>query len=83
MDDPATPPLVFANRVIRLFADHLLGADILVEPRDYQIMRLIYRKLGGKWVDLMEGNIVQMVLLEKIVTRWGKQPNRKRQTEDV
>ncbi len=83
MDDPAKPPLVFANRVIRLFADHLFGADLIIEPRDFQVLRLIYRKLGGSWVGLIHGNIAQIILLEKIVAQWGGRPGRKRQTEDA
>lgn len=67
--------------MIRQFADHLLGADLVIEPQDFQILRLIYRKLGGNWESLLRGSIKQLVLLEQVITNWGKLPGRKRQKE--
>lgn len=83
MDDAPSLPLVFANRVIRQFADHLLGGDIVIEPKDFMVLRIIFRKLGGKWWDLSRGSIAQLVLLEKILTNWGNQPGRKRESEET
>jgi len=82
LDDSPKPPLVLANRVIRQFVDHLVGADVIIEPRDYLILRLIFRKLGGSWWGLFHGNVTQLVLLEQIITNWGKRPDRKREQED-
>lgn len=82
MDDQPKPPLVFANRVIRQFVDHLVGPDVIIEPRDYQILRLIFRKLGGNWWDLIHGSIAQATLIEQVVVNWGQRPDRKREKED-
>jgi hypothetical protein len=71
VDSAPLVPLVFANRVIRQFADHMgLGGSI--KPRDYMMMRLVFRKLGGEWDKVVHGDIQQITLLEKVITRWGK-----------
>lgn len=69
MDDAPLVPLVFANRVIRQFADHLLGG-VTIKPKDYAVMRLVFRKMGGNWEALVHGDVNQLTLLEKVVTRW-------------
>lgn len=71
MDDAPFVPLVFANRVIRQFADHLLGG-VTIKPKDYTLMRLIFRELGGQWDGFIHGDIEQITMLEKVITRWGK-----------
>lgn len=71
MDDAPTVPLVFANRVIRQFADHL-GITQTLHPRDYMIIRLVFRKLGGQWESFIHGDIKQITTLEKVITNWGK-----------
>lgn len=71
MDDAPSVPLVFANRVIRQFADHLLGS-IPIKPRDFTLMRLVFRAVGGNWDKFIHGDIDQITTLENIVTRWGK-----------
>lgn len=83
MDNPPSVPLVFANRVIRQFADHLLGADLVIEPKDFMILRLTFRKCGGQWLSVVQGDIRHTVLLEKVVTAWGKRPERKRDKGDA
>lgn len=70
MDTPTPPPLVLANRVIQQFVDHLLGGGEL-SNKDFLAIRLIYRKCGGLWVELTGGNIVHLLLLEKVVNSWG------------
>lgn len=76
MDTPTSPPLVFANRVIKQFVDHLVGGKEL-SNKDYQVIRLIFRKGGGSWSELVNGNIQHLLLLEKVVTVWGKLPAQK------
>ncbi len=71
MDDAPSVPLVFANRVIRQFADHL-GVTRTIKPKDYLIIRLIFRKLGGQWERFIHGDIQQITTLEKVITNWGK-----------
>jgi hypothetical protein len=80
MDDQPTPPLVFANRLIRQFADNLLGSDVVALPNDYTIIRTAFRYAGGSWESVTLGDIVQIRLLEEIILAWGKQPNRVHET---
>lgn len=82
MDEARPLQKEFANRVIRQFADHLLGTDLIIEPKDYLVLRLIYRKLGGSWLPFFQGDIKAVTLLENVITGWGKMPNRKRETSD-
>lgn len=82
VDDPKALPLVFANQVIRQFVDHLVGADTVVEPRDYMVLRMLFRKGGGTWQNLADGDITHLLFLEKLVTSWGKLPGRKKEIED-
>jgi hypothetical protein len=83
LDDPKKVPLVFANRVIRQIADHLLGTDLVIEPKDFLILRLVFRHLGGTWVSLIQGDIEQLKILERVITRWGKMSERKRDNPDA
>jgi hypothetical protein len=83
LEEPKDPPIVFANRVIRQFADHLLGNDLIIEPKDFMVIRVVFRKLGGNWVDLIQGNIKQLEVLERVLTNWGKVPGRKRKSPDA
>lgn len=83
MDDAPAVPLVFAERVIRQFVDHLLGGGT-VRPRDYMVMRLVFRKLGGSWDKIVHGDIEQITMLEKVVTNWGKRrPKEEPEVETV
>jgi len=63
--------------------DHLLGGDMIATTDDFLKIRVIFRKLGGQWVALQNGDIVHILLLEKVITAWGKAPGRKRETEDT
>lgn len=83
METPKEPPNVFANRVIRQIADHLFGADLVIEPKDFMVMRVVYRHLGGTWVGLIHGDTKHLKTLEKVVTNWGKMPGRKREKPDA
>ena len=75
MDSPKNPPLVFANRIIRQFVDHLLGSDRQVSQRDFQVIRLVFRRGGGAWEDLYGGDVKHLVLLENVIKSWGKFKN--------
>jgi len=73
---------VFSNRVIRQFADHLLGADLIINPEDFMLLRLVFRKGGGSWEKLFRGDIQQLTFLERIISKWGQSPDRKREPKD-
>ena len=81
MDPVKKPPVVFADRVIRMFVDHSLGSDVVIEPRDFQVIRVVFRHCQGVWEKILSGDIVHTCLLERIITNWGKQPGRKRRSE--
>lgn len=79
MDSPDPQPTILANRILKQFTDHLLG-DLELEAKDFLLMRVIFRKLGGSWESAYLGDIKQLKLLEKIVVKWGA--NRKKQQGD-
>lgn len=83
METPKDPPSVFANRVIRQIADHLFGTDLVIEPKDFMTVRVIYRHLGGTWIGLIQGDIKHLKILERVITNWGKRPGRKREKPDA
>lgn len=71
MDAPTEAPIVLANRIIKQFSDHLLAGAANPEDRDYQVMRVVFRRLGGNWQAVYNGDIQQIKMLEKVVTGWG------------
>lgn len=64
-----------------MYADHLCGADLVILPKDFTVLRVAFRKAGGNWEQVALGNIVHIQLLSKIVVAWGQMPDRKRKTE--
>lgn len=77
----SAPPILLANRVIRQLSDNLLGKDLVILPQDYIELRTAFKKRGGSWYELSNGNITHLNMLVKILTTWGQLPNRKRHTE--
>ena len=69
MDDSAALPPIFANRVIRQFADHMLGPETEISDEDFRVMRVVFRYCGGAWAPLMGGDIKQLTLLERLKPR--------------
>jgi hypothetical protein len=82
-DDPLPPPLVFANHVIRQFISHMLAPDMTVHPWDYIAMRVVFRKLGGQWSMIEQGDIHHLELLKDVVLAWGKMPGRVKDSDVV
>jgi hypothetical protein len=83
MNDTEKPPRQFANQVLKQVIQHLLTDDMVVEANDYASIRVTFRKLGGSWFDLSQGDITQIDLLKKVVTAWGALPNRKKVQDQV
>lgn len=81
MEPPVKPPLVFANHVIRQTVDHVADEKILVSPQDFTALRVVFRKLGGSWSKLADGDINSSRLLARIVKKWAKMPGRERKSE--
>lgn len=75
------PPLVFANRVIRMVVDHLFGSDMVATDTDYAVIRLAFRKAGGAWEKVWGGDQAQNQLLKQMVSAWAQMPNRIREPE--
>ncbi len=84
MDDREIPPRQFANRVLKQVIQHMLSEDLVIALDDYMAMRVAFRKCGGSWFEVSQGNIVHLELLKKVVTAWGNMPGRKTtQDEEV
>lgn len=80
--DPAEkPPLIFANRIIRQLTDHMVGEDVALEDKDFEVIRVVFRWCQGSWEKFLGGNPVHTELLKKIVTAWSNTPNRKEKPE--
>ncbi len=82
-DETPNPPLIFGNHIISQFASHMLGDDMILEAKDFTSLRVVFRKLGGSWEQLANGDIDQMELLKKVVTSWGLMPNRRKKGDDL
>ncbi len=82
-DDPKPKHLVFANRLIREFVDHLLGDDMIVLPADFTTIRVAFRSSGGSWEQFHLGDIKQINLLSKLIAGWGNLPNRVREPLEI
>lgn len=78
MDDPKTPPLVFADLVIQRFVNNLLGASMVVEPADYAFIKAVFHRCKGSWEQLVRGDIYNTLALEQAITQWGAMPGRKK-----
>ena len=62
-------PTLFANWVVSIFADHLLGREL--DAKDYTAIRAVFRRCGGSWSQVGSGNIVHMGVLMKILRAWN------------
>lgn len=71
-DESDTPPLAFANQVIKMLANHLLGDKAKVDLAGYRLIRIVFRKLGGSWFQLCAGSPRHLGLLIECVKGWGK-----------
>jgi hypothetical protein len=76
-------PKVFANKVISQMIQHMVSEDMIVNNKDYQALRSVFRKCGGSWEALVDGNQVHIELLKKIVSEWGKMPGRKKKSDQL
>lgn len=82
-DESPKPPVLFANHVIVQFVEHMVGGDILVEPKDFMAIRLVFRRLGGSWEKLFHGDMPHLERLKKVVTTWAQMPNRRKKSDMV
>lgn len=73
MDDPESTPLAFANQVIKMFAEHLLGDKAKLNLRAYRVIRVVFRRIGGSWFEVCQGSPQHTQLLIESVKAWGAQ----------
>lgn len=78
-DSDPSPPLVFADRMIRQFVDHSTGPETQMEKNDFLLIRLAFRQSGGDWEQVIQGDPVQHMLLSSLVSAWSQLPGRHRQ----
>ncbi len=53
----------------------------MLRPEDYTALRVVFRKMGGSWAMIADGDITNARLLARIVKKWGKMPGRKCKSE--
>lgn len=70
-DESKPPPLAFANQVIKMFAEHLLGDEAKLDVHGYRLIRVVFRRLGGSWFELCQGHPQHTKLLLESVKAWG------------
>lgn len=80
MDTPKVP-LVFSERVIRRLMTNQFSADVIALPKDYQVIKLVFRKRGGSWEGVAQGNFQQIHLLGNVVRVWGRLREKQRKVE--
>ncbi len=80
-DTGPKPPLVFANRVVRMLVDHLYGSDMIMTKEDYAQIRVTFRSKGGVWESVWQGDVKQLNLLKSLVNVWAKMPDRQREAD--
>jgi hypothetical protein len=83
MDSTPAPPKVFANHVLKQLIQHLFGEDMIVRYEDYQALRVVFRHCGGSWASIEAGDLINFELLKKVVSSWGKMPERIRSSDRV
>jgi len=81
--DENTPPLVFANKVIRQMIQHMVAEDMVIDQKDYLAIRLVFRKCGGSWVKFVGGDLPQFEILKEVITSWGQMPGRQKSSEQL
>ena len=75
-------PLVFANRIIRRLMDNTHGNDVILTEENYLTIRTVFKRYGGSWQKLYEGDENHTRLLIRIVSSWGKMPSLKREVSE-
>jgi hypothetical protein len=66
------PPLVFADRMIRMFVDHMLGSEVVMDKQDFMTIRMTFGWCGGQWQKILEGDPVHHELLKTVMMAWSQ-----------
>jgi hypothetical protein len=83
MSDNVIQPKIFANKIIFQLIQHMVSDDMTVEPRDYMALRRVFKRCGGSWEKLAEGDQIQIELLKTVVTGWGQLPKNTKKSESL
>jgi len=67
-------PKVSANRVILQLVQHTVSENLSPSARDYMVMRITFRRMGGSWEALFSGDQRSMSILKFVVGCWGQMP---------
>lgn len=70
-DDSEPPPLAFANQVIKMLSEHLFGEEGKLNRQAYRVIRIVFRKLGGSWLQVCSGSPKHTNILIECVKAWG------------
>jgi hypothetical protein len=81
MNDTRPDPLAFANRVIRQFVDNHVDPDCTLLKGDYTVLRRVFRRLGGSWERLVQGDPRHVGLLSELTRAWGQRMKARRVTK--
>lgn len=75
--DQEQKPSVLANKVVLQLIHHSVSEELAPTWEDYASIRVVFRRCGGSWAALMNGDHRQLELLRQIVAAWGQMPIRK------
>lgn len=83
MDDSSPKPKILANRIIQQMAEHMLAGVGALEPKDYMVVRTVFRSADGSWEAITAGDKDHLELLKEIVLSWGKMRGPVKQSEFI
>lgn len=81
MGDSTKTPLVFSEQAIRRLVTNQSSDETMILPNDYQVMRVVFRKRGGSWEGVTQGDVAQIQLLASVVKTWAKLRQKQRKVE--
>jgi hypothetical protein len=76
-------PTLLANKIIKQMVEHLFSDGVPLTFEDYTAIRTVFRRLGGSWAAVDQGDFQQIEKLSRIVTAWGLMPEHRDQKEKV
>lgn len=78
MEERPKQPKIFANRVIKQLASHMIADGPKLKGEDYSAIRVAFRHLNGSWSELGAGDLKQLGLLQQVIMAWAAVPRPKK-----
>lgn len=78
MNDTPKPPKIFANRVIKQLIQHMFADSFKIKAEDYDMIRVAFRNLGGRWEAFYLGDPKQLERLQTVIKAWASVPRDKK-----